>query len=45
MLKYLKTQLNKCEELLRKQIYSQFSKGRFAFLNDIQLFQLITSGL
>lgn len=44
MLKYLTNQLNKCEQSLRKQIYSQFSQGRLAFLNDIQLFQLITSG-
>ena len=43
MLKYLNTQMNKCEQSLRKQLFSQFSQGRLAFVNDIQLFQLITS--
>lgn len=44
MLKYLKKQLMKCEETLRKQLYVEHRRGRLAFLTDLQLFQLITSG-
>jgi hypothetical protein len=44
MLKYLTNQLNKCEESLRKQLFNENKGGRLAFLTDIQLFDLITSG-
>jgi hypothetical protein len=44
MLKYLANQLTKCEESLRKQIFNENKGGRLAFLTDIQLFDLITSG-
>jgi len=44
MLKYLRSQLNKCEESLRKQLFNENKGGRLAFLTDIQLFDLITSG-
>jgi hypothetical protein len=44
MLKYLSNQLTKCEESLRKQIFNENKGGRLAFLTDIELFDLITSG-
>ncbi len=44
MLKYLTNQLNKCQESLRKQLFNENKGGRLAFLTDIQLFDLITSG-
>ncbi len=44
MLKYLTNQLIKCQESLRKQLFNENKGGRLAFLTDIQLFDLITSG-
>ncbi len=44
MLKYLTSQLTKCQESLRKQLFNENKGGRLAFLTDIQLFDLITSG-
>jgi len=44
MLKYFNSQLNKCQQVLRKQLFQENKSPRLAFLNDLQLFQLITSG-
>lgn len=44
MLKYLTNQFKKCEEFIRKQLFIENKQGRLAFLNDIQLFDLLTSG-
>ena len=44
MLKYLFSQLSKCQEALRKELYSENKRGRLAFLNDRDLFLLITAG-
>lgn len=44
MLKYLTSQLTKCQQSLRKQMFNEDKGGRLPFLNDIELFQLMTSG-
>lgn len=44
MLKYLTNQLNKCQESLRKQLFNDNKQARLALLNDIQLFDLLSSG-
>jgi hypothetical protein len=44
MLKYLTNQLTKCQQSIRKQLFNENKGGRLAFLTDIQLFRLITSG-
>lgn len=44
MLKYFQIQLTKCEENIRKQLYVEHHQGRLAFLTDLQLFELISSG-
>lgn len=45
MLKYLFNQLTLCEHAARKQLAQDNQRGRLAFLNDRQLFLLITAGL
>ncbi|CAF3502703.1 unnamed protein product [Rotaria socialis] len=44
MLKYLTNQLNKCQQSLRKQLFNDNKQARLALLNDIQLFDLLSSG-
>ncbi|CAF1362050.1 unnamed protein product, partial [Rotaria sordida] len=44
MLKYLTNQLNKSQQSLRKQLFNQYKRGRFVYLSDIELFDLLTSG-
>ncbi|UJR11505.1 hypothetical protein I4U23_015686 [Adineta vaga] len=43
-LKFLSNQLQKCQDILRKQIFNENKGGRYTFLTDIQLFDLITAG-
>ena len=45
MLKYLFNQLTLCEHAARKQLAQDNQRGRLPFLNDRELFLLITAGL
>lgn len=44
MLKYLTNQLNKCQDSIRKQLFYDNKQSRLNFLNDLQLFDLLSSG-